>query len=279
MNRTLLLIDPQNDFCDLPEDWCPQDPLSGGLTRPALPVAGSHADLLRVAGLIQQARFNDIVITLDTHQRIDIAHPGFWRTAEGEVPAPFTMVTRADVEAGQLAPRDPGLRGYVLDYLAQLARQGRYTHMIWPEHCVLGSWGHGIHAAVAAACRSWEDRTGRNVARVQKGFNPRTEHYSAVAAEVPDPEDDETGVNRALVARLAKADDIVVAGEAGSHCVRATVEHLVAELGGNADKLVLLTDCMSPVTGFDEPYQLFLDAMRARGIRTISASQWLAQAE
>ena len=29
MNTQLLLIDPQNDFCDLPEAWCPTDPASG----------------------------------------------------------------------------------------------------------------------------------------------------------------------------------------------------------------------------------------------------------
>lgn len=38
----LLVIDPQNDFCDLPASWLPVDPASGGALQPALPVAGSH---------------------------------------------------------------------------------------------------------------------------------------------------------------------------------------------------------------------------------------------
>ena len=36
----LLIIDPQNDFCDLPEGFRPPDPLAGDGARlaPALPV-------------------------------------------------------------------------------------------------------------------------------------------------------------------------------------------------------------------------------------------------
>ncbi|HET7866761.1 MAG TPA: cysteine hydrolase, partial [Burkholderiaceae bacterium] len=34
----LLLIDPQNDFCDLPPARCPADPGTGQRLAPALPV-------------------------------------------------------------------------------------------------------------------------------------------------------------------------------------------------------------------------------------------------
>ena len=42
----LLIIDPQNDFCDLPPALCPPG------EAPALPVAGAHADLQRLAAFI-----------------------------------------------------------------------------------------------------------------------------------------------------------------------------------------------------------------------------------
>ena len=48
-NIHLFIIDPQNDFCDLPTDWQGVDPLSGSRLAPALPVAGAHADMLRLA--------------------------------------------------------------------------------------------------------------------------------------------------------------------------------------------------------------------------------------
>ena len=45
----LLIIDPQNDFCDLPLSWQPHAPLTGYIIAPALPVAGAHADMQRLA--------------------------------------------------------------------------------------------------------------------------------------------------------------------------------------------------------------------------------------
>ncbi|HWT18121.1 MAG TPA: cysteine hydrolase, partial [Variovorax sp.] len=48
-NIHLLVIDPQNDFCDLPADWLGTDAATGTPLQPALPVAGAHADMLRLA--------------------------------------------------------------------------------------------------------------------------------------------------------------------------------------------------------------------------------------
>ncbi|MCW0205913.1 MAG: cysteine hydrolase, partial [Achromobacter sp.] len=45
----LLIIDPQNDFCDLPPAYLPADPLTGIPCAPAVPVAGAHAAMLRLA--------------------------------------------------------------------------------------------------------------------------------------------------------------------------------------------------------------------------------------
>ena len=53
-NIQLLVIDPQNDFCDLPAVWQPVDALTGQRTAPALPVPGAHADMQRLAQFIRQ---------------------------------------------------------------------------------------------------------------------------------------------------------------------------------------------------------------------------------
>src|SRR5437868_12788359 len=104
----LLVIDPQNDFCDLPEVYRPIDPLTGQRVAPALPVAGAHADMLRVAELIRagSAGLTGIAVTLDSHHRFDIAHPTFWQTADGAAVGPFTPITAGQVRAGEFAPRD-----------------------------------------------------------------------------------------------------------------------------------------------------------------------------
>jgi nicotinamidase-related amidase len=57
--------------------------------------------------------------------------------------------------------------------------------------------------------------------------------------------------NRALVDTLLRADALVVAGQAASHCVKSTVEDLLAEIRARdpalARKVYLLVDCMSAV--------------------------------
>ena len=130
-----------------------------------------------------------------------------------------------------------------------------------------------------AAANSWEEHHLRQVRHVSKGVNPWTEHYSAMQAEVPDASDPATELNRALLAELDRADTLFIAGQASSHCVRATTEHIVANLpSGKLNRIVLLTDCMSPVGGFEAQADAFLADMRARGVRLASAQQasnWL----
>ena len=73
----LLIIDPQNDFCDLP--------VSTSSATPALPVFGADADMQRLAAFIRAhgSQLTDITVTLDSHHRLDIAHPTFWQQADG----------------------------------------------------------------------------------------------------------------------------------------------------------------------------------------------------
>ncbi|MGM9479659.1 cysteine hydrolase [Roseateles sp. NT4] len=277
MNTHLLLIDPQNDFCDLPADWLPRSPVSGDLIRPALPVTGAHEDMQRAAGLVKRLRgqLDAITVTLDSHHRIDIAHTGFWvETASGRAPGAFTPITAAQVRAGEYAPRDAAQLDRVLTYLDALEATGRYTLMVWPVHCQMGSWGHGVHAGLQSALDAWADEQGSSVEVVTKGENPWTEHYSALQAEVPDPADEGTELNQALLAALDRYDRVLIAGEAGSHCVRATVEHLAAHLPSKQlNKLVLLTDCISPVAGFEAQQAEFLAAMQAQGLQLTTSTE------
>lgn len=267
----LVIIDPQNDFCDLPDAYLPAYVAGKARTAPSLPVAGAHADMLRIAALIDAAgnAITEISVSLDSHQHIDIAHPTFWRDARGEAIGAFTQISAADVRTGRYVPRIAGALPRVLAYLDQLEAAGRYTHMVWPVHCEIGTWGHNVHRDVLAAYNRWEEATLRTVNKVVKGTNPWTEHYSAIRAEVTDPADAATELNAAFIAQLREADRILITGEAGSHCVKATTEHIAEQLG--AQRLTLLVDCMSPVCGFEPQYRAFIDSMRARGA-TIATS-------
>ena len=101
-------------------------------------------------------------------------------------------------------------------------------------------------------------------------------------AEVPDPQDPATQLNTSFLDSLISADRIYICGEAGSHCVKASTEHIAdyleAQQGAAAlSKLVLVTDCMSPVPGFEAQQKAFLAAMLARGARLATSADILPE--
>jgi nicotinamidase/pyrazinamidase len=267
MRLEFLIIDPQNDFSDAP--------------GAALPVPGASADAERLAELLDRldGRIDGIHVTLDTHQLVDIAHPVFWRDSGGERPAPFTQITVADVENKIWHPFDPRSYRRALDYVRALCDNGRYTLTIWPPHCLIGTWGHNVMPAVAGALRRWEETGFKRVDYLSKGHNPWTEHYSAVRADVPDPGDPTTQLNVALIETLKNADVVALSGQALSHCVANTIRDIADCFDReNVHKLVLIEDTSSPVPGFEDLARQFLADMRARGMKTVRAADFLPRA-
>lgn len=263
MRLEFLIIDPQNDFSDTP--------------GAALPVPGAGADAVRLAELLNRIgdRVAAIHVTLDTHQLVDISHPIFWRDSNGQPPPPFTPITVTDVESEIWRPFKPEHRTRALAYARALRDNGRYTLTIWPPHCLIGSWGHGVIPAVAEALQRWEQARFARVNYVFKGQNPWTEHYSAVQADVPDPTDPGTQINSSLIQALQNADVVVLSGQALSHCVAHTVRDIADCIGpASVSKLVLIEDASSPVPGFEELAHQFLSEMRQRGMKTAKAGEF-----
>ena len=264
----LLLIDPQNDFCDFPEPAI--QPSGHAMPSPALPVPGACADMARIAALIDRLgpQIDDIHVSLDSHQIVDVAHPAWWVNDDGMAPSPFTLISHDDVKSGVWRTRNPLHQDRSLAYVEQLAASGRYPLFIYPEHCVIGTWGHNIHANVAVALNAWARDRLCSVNYVFKGTNPYTEHYSAAQAEVPDPDDPGTWLNTSLTETLAQADCILIAGEALSHCVANTVRDIANSFGEhNIAKMCLLSDCSSSVAGFEHEGKKFIEEMTARGMQ------------
>lgn len=78
--------------------------------------------------------FEALYVTLDSHHKYDIAHPGYWKVAEtGEPPAPFTLITDAEVSSGKYVPSDPSNLAWAKSYTSKLAAKGSFTLCIWPE--------------------------------------------------------------------------------------------------------------------------------------------------
>ncbi|MEZ4317677.1 MAG: hypothetical protein R3F61_09235 [Myxococcota bacterium] len=264
MKLHLVVIDPQNDFC-LPDG--------------ALSVPGALKDMDRLAVMVHRLKdkLADIHVTLDSHRRVDISHPVWFRDADGNTPAPFTAITAADVESGRWVPTLPSTHARTLAYLRELERTGRYAHVIWPEHCLIGSEGHNVVEPLFDAFQEWSARFAL-VDFVTKGSNPWTEHFSAVRAEVPDPADPATQVNAGLLTTLEDADLVLLAGEASSHCLANTVRDIAAGFRDRRaiEKLVLLTDATSPVPGFEPLAVDFVRDLKALGMKTATTTDFLA---
>ena len=81
-------------------------------------------------------------------------------------------------------------------------------------------------------------------------------------------------------ATLEEADIILLAGEAGSHCVANTVRDIASSFSDPSTirKMVLLTDAISPVPGFEQLQTDFVRDLTALGLKTTTTSSFLAAA-
>jgi nicotinamidase-related amidase len=265
MKIDLLVIDPQNDFV---------------LDGAPLHVPGAKDDMFRLAAFVKnnKGKISDIHVTLDSHHLLHIAHPLFWKNKDNQHPSPFTVISYKDVESGKWEAADPGLQEYVLEYTANLNKNGRYVLCIWPPHCLIGSSGHSVVSELFNAFKEWEEQFDV-VNFISKGSNIFTEHYSAIKADVPMQDDPSTQMNTRLIDALLKANKVLISGEASSHCVAFTARDIVEAFGDEKylQKLVILEDTMSPVPGFENFQADFFKEMKAKNVEFSTTEKYFAK--
>jgi nicotinamidase/pyrazinamidase len=294
---TLLLIDVQKDF----------HPPHGSL---AIPTAGEDAK--RIVTILQDMTVDRVVVTLDSHHKLHIAHPYFWWD-QNELyhPPPFTIIRHDDIVSGLWKPRKElsalsswrtllspsssipqwmsdliqenddndriatiDLTKYVLEYTKRLEEKGRFHLCIWPEHCLIGTDGHAMVDNVRQALDEWSDRTGGTIEFIFKGQNLLTEMYSALEADVPVSK--ETSYNDDLLASLLESGKLLVCGQAMSHCVNYTLRDIVRKWPpSRRSDIYLITDCASAVPGFESDAETFVMDMKAIGVQTVTSTELL----
>jgi nicotinamidase/pyrazinamidase len=254
----LLIIDPQIDFHP------------GG----SLGVPGANEDSERIASFIRRhmGSIEEIYVTLDSHHKLHIAHGAYWTNSHGEIPSPFTIISREDIDRGIWRPRDPHNLEHAKYYTQQLEAKGRFKLCIWPEHCLIGTTGHAVYPHLNAALQEWAGTNLKSIHYIHKGMCLGTEMYSAIAADVPLPSDPSTYLNHKLLDELNTADQLVVCGQALSHCVNFTVRDIVSHWHSDKSRILIMQDGSSPVAGFEEQATKFLEDMRAQGLTILRAS-------
>ena len=243
---------------------------SGG----SLAIEGADEDAGRVADFIREhaKSIDEIVVTLDTHQRMHIAHGVFWVDPQGKHPDPFTIISAEDIEKGKWKTTIPEYQGIAANYAKQLEARGKYKICIWPEHCIVGTSGHNVRKPIIDAISTWVDATLKEVRWVTKAESIFTEMYSGLQAEVP-TEDRRTQLNTNLVDFIKGFSRVLVCGEALSHCVNFTVRDLMRYYEEGHHKVTVLTDCSTSVAGFENEGQQFLKDMEALGVRLMTSKE------
>lgn len=281
----LLLIDLQKDFCNP----------AGTLYVGGRSGTGAIDDCARTAAFVHRNlhELTGISGTLDTHFAHQIFFPAFWRDENGHMPAPHTVITTDDIRAGKFVPNPAMARWLcggnyawllkqVLHYTEALEKAGKYQLYLWPPHCILGTEGHALAGVVAEAVMFHAYVRSANPHFEVKGGHPLTENYSVMAPEVLSRHDGQPLMQRsaAFVHSLLKADRLVIAGQAASHCVAASIADLLDEIvkidATLARKVYLLSDCMSAVVvpggkDFTPEAEAALGRFRAAGMHVVTS--------
>lgn len=254
----MLIIDAQKDFC------FPQGSLYvGGRSG-----TGAMDDNARTAEFIYSNidQIKEITCTFDTHLLFQIFFNTFWLDAKGKHPQANTTIKTQDILNGVYQPNPmiawwlcngniDWLKKQVIYYTQQLETAGKYDLFLWPPHCQLGTEGHALAGVILEAWYFHGMVRGAQPRPEIKGDNPWTENYSVLAAEVLSAHDGRAIANKntKFLDKLIKADAIIIAGQAASHCVKSSIDHLLEEIAAqpNAAELVkkvyILKDCTSAV--------------------------------
>jgi len=231
----LLIIDMQVDFCH-----------AGG----TLYVPDAPDDIRRLIEFLYRnaERISHVTCSLDSHYPFQIFHPAWWVDANGKHPAPYTIISAGEVEAGKWRPLFEA--EWSAQYVQRLGEQAKKQLTIWPYHVPIGAVGNALDPEL------WSAVFWHSVARRSqptwwtKGGIPRTEHYSILKPEIEVPGEPQGTLSTDFIQSLAEYDYMLIAGEAESHCVLETAEDLVKVFHNRPDqlgKIHILRDCTSPV--------------------------------
>ena len=262
----VVLVDYQHDFVD---------------PTGTLYVPGSQEDVARflIWFYANAHKITSVYASLDTHLPFQIFYSSWWKNPKtGEHPQPFTAITVEDVTNNTWVPviqPDWSIR-----YVHQLKQKAKKDLMIWPYHTMEGTLGHMLVSPISEAIAWHSAARNTQPTYVVKGRTIRTEYYGIFGAEIPDPDDPESGLNVTLLDAVMKHDKVYVAGEAKSHCVLETERQLVGRFGNQPELLKrfhFLKDCTSsvkhPSIDFDALAEAELAQMEQQGIQVVLSTE------
>lgn len=267
-NVAALIIDPQNDFSEKRFGQC------GSLF-----VEGAIEDFQRGSAFLDENRhlLQDLYISFDMHNKMQIFHKLWWKNADGKHPGnfDFQVITSHDILEGKWIPQiEPE---WSLKYVQHLEAQDGFAHVIWPDHCLMGHWGQAIQQDILNSVEAWQVEYGsmRAINTLTKGWNPGYEFFGIFQPQIYLKDDPYTHFNQAFAESLNKHAMIYAFGEAESHCFGLSIKQLLDQADNNnkvcqelLGKIIVLSDCMSDIPGYKEIMKpVFSEASSKYGMR------------
>ena len=271
----LFIIDPEIDFC-----------LPGG----SLYVQGAEADTARLCEFIydNMQSIGRVYCCLDTHKAYQIFFSSFWQNEKGDYPNHYTVITAKDIKTGKWSARGGASdTAIALAYVEMLEQTENYALIIWPFHSRKASVGQAIVPLLSETLLFYELMTDTDVIYKEKGGYSYTENYSVFSPEVKQVTISENQLTLGrfdddFMTEILSYDRIYVAGQASSHCIKATLEDILHYIRANeldaavAQKFYILEDCMSPVSAasidFPAIAKRALEKFANSGMKVISST-------
>ena len=225
MSKILLIIDPQNDFVD---------------PRGSLYVKGAEKVVENLCKFLDKEgdKYDQIAVTQDSHHKIHISFKDGWTNK----PEPFSTVVVKVGSDFELCAKD-----------LEIAYYGDTGVNIWPDHCVIGTWGHCFPENLSEALGRWEIRNRKPVIYQRKGENCGYEAYSAYT-------DESFGKDKPGWRRI-KHDELDICGFCKDICVAETIKDLVTK----TDENVCLLDSYSATLNSDSENLKILKELEEKG--------------
>ncbi|MCU0512663.1 MAG: hypothetical protein MUE40_08845 [Anaerolineae bacterium] len=244
-----------------------------------LTVPGALDDTRRTIDWIYRNvhQITQIAASLDTHTPFQIFYPSWWKNAQGQQPAPYTVISAQDVKKGVWNPVTEPV--WSIRYLEELEQSGKKQLMIWPFHCMEGTTGRALVPALSEAMMYHSGARLAQPTYLTKGTIAHTEFYSVVEPEVKYSKHPEGGLNTRFLEMVARFDLIYVAGQARSHCVLETMHSVMRHFAAQPEiirKLRFLDDCTSSIPGFEKATEATLQRFVAQGMRLVQSTDALA---
>lgn len=247
--NVLLIIDPQNDFCDK----------TGKLYVP-----NSENDIDNICQLIDTKHnmFNRVIVSLDTHSINHIAAPTTWIDNNGNHPTPFTILDQHGIDQNtntqyKSANNDDKL----IEALERHYKVNKNPMIIWPNHCVVGTFGAAVVEKLNNTIYKYTNKYIIN--HILKGQDIYSEQYGCFNGPTT-----VIGCESNIINLTPK--NFYVCGEAKSHCVLETIEQLLqCNIFRAGWKVFVINDCTSPVTGFENLFDQRMEQYISKGLVTV----------